>query len=172
MANLVPSFKQFLPRWVSVQPWYEGTLVPTLTPVGFIRIEDPDGEVGMESHLVSDGRTLYHMPMTYRGRPLPDDTGLITTARHSVLGSRWIYDAEHDPVWVTEVLRLVASGSSTRPQIPGGPVASGVAFAEVPPSAVIEVRRVLTPQPHPADHGTVGVMTSEHGCLAVVRAGL
>ena len=105
---------------VFAQPWYEGTGVPTLTPIGFIRIEDPDGEVGMESHLVSDGQTLYHLPMTYRGRPLAADTGLITTAHHSVLGPRWIYDAEHDPLWIAEVLRLVASGSSTEPQVPGG----------------------------------------------------
>jgi maltokinase-like protein len=172
MATLAPSFKQFLPRWVSVQPWYEGTGVPVLTPVGFIRIEDPDGQVGMESHLVSDGRTLYHAPMTYRGRPLADGTGLITTAQHSVLGPRWIYDAEHDPVWVAEVLRLVATGSATLPQVPGGPVGLGVAFGPVPPSAGIEVRRVLTPGPYPAGPGTVGVMTSDHGCLVVVRAGL
>jgi Maltokinase N-terminal cap domain len=172
VANLVPSFKEFLPPWVAVQPWYEGTGVPTLTPVGFIRIEDPDGEVGMESHLVSDGRARYHLPMTYRGRPLADGTGLITTAQHSVLGPRWIYDAEHDPVWVTAVLRLVATRSATLPQVPGGPVAVGVAYTEVPPSAGIQVRRVLTPGPNPADPGTVGVMTSDHGCLAVVRAGL
>jgi hypothetical protein len=175
VANLVPSFAEFLPEWVSSQPWYEGTGRPSLTPVGFIRIEDPDGEVGMESHLVSDGRTVYHVPMTYRGRPLPAHTGLIITADHSVLGPRWIYDAENDPVWVAEVLRLVATGSSTLPRAahgPGAAVARGVAFAAVPPSSAIEVRRVVTPGPYQADPAVLGLVTSDHGCLAVVRAGL
>jgi Maltokinase N-terminal cap domain len=169
---MVPSFPQFLPGWVASQPWYEGTGVPALRKVGSVRIEDPDGEVGMESHLVSDGQTVYHVPMTYRGRPRPDDTGLIITAHHSELGPRWIYDAQYDPVWITEVLRLVATGSSTQPQIPDGPVACGVALAPVPPSASIDVRRVLTPGPYPADESALGVVTCAHGCLAVVRAGL
>jgi hypothetical protein len=172
VANLVPSFAQFLPAWVATQPWYEGADVPSLIPVAFIRIEDPDGEVGMESHLVSDGRAVYHLPMTYRGQPRPDPSGLITAAEHSVLGARWIYDAEHDPVWVHEVIRLVATGSFTQPQVPDGPVARGIALAAVPPSADLEVRRVLTPGPDPADPAVVGLLTCDHGCLAVVRSGL
>ena len=73
---------------VFAQPWYEGTGVPTLTPIGFIRIEDPDGEVGMESHLVSDGQTLYHLPMTYRGRPLAADTVAAAMPHASSAGRR------------------------------------------------------------------------------------
>jgi hypothetical protein len=173
VANLVPSFARFLPGWIAAQPWYEGTGVPSLTLVGLIRIEDPGGEVGMESHLVRGSGTTYHVPMTYRGRPLPAGSGLITTADHSELGKRWIYDAEYDPVWVAEVLRLVGTGSSTRPQAPTGPasvVARGVPLGPLPASAKIEVVRVVAA--YRRDASVVGVMTTDGGCLAAVRQGL
>ena len=39
--------------------------------------------------------------MTYRGAPLAGaEEALIGTSEHGVLGTRWIYDAAHDPVAV------------------------------------------------------------------------
>ena len=120
-ATLVPHFRDFLPpRWVVRQPWYAGSGIPPLAPVGYFRFEDPAGEVGIETHLVTDGRVVYQVPMTYRGAPMKDSvpaaaTSLIATAEHSVLGTRWIYDGEADPVWRNQLLRLVqVNGSQSR----------------------------------------------------------
>jgi Maltokinase N-terminal cap domain len=57
---------------VARQPWFRGRGVPSLTPIGYFRLEDPSGEVGIETHLVTDGLALYQVPMTYRGAPMKD----------------------------------------------------------------------------------------------------
>src|SRR5579859_808207 len=54
--------------------------------------------------------------MTYRGAALANGA-LIATAEHSVLGTRWIYDATAGPVGEAERLRLVQAGGF------GGPTA-------------------------------------------------
>ncbi|MGI5485596.1 maltokinase N-terminal cap-like domain-containing protein [Microtetraspora malaysiensis] len=191
VATLTPHFRDFLPLWVSRQPWYLGTGIPSLSPVGFIRFEDPAGEVGIETHLVTDGSAIYQIPMTYRGAPIENavpgaERALIATAEHSVLGTRWIYDGEADPVWVSEVLRLVRTNGTSEPGHEKGvreAYAQGhqVMLDELTGDAVtIELRRVLTVD-HPAgEPDIVGLMTGTWypngpdaavatGCLAVVR---
>jgi Maltokinase N-terminal cap domain len=66
---------------------------------GSYRFDDPAGEVGVEALLVRRAGEVFHLPVTYRGAPL-DGAGqhLITTVEHSVLGRRWVYAAEGDPV--------------------------------------------------------------------------
>ncbi|MFR9779785.1 maltokinase N-terminal cap-like domain-containing protein [Micromonospora sp. MS34] len=184
-ATLTPYFDDFLPGWVARQPWYRGTGVPELTPVGYFRFADPAGAVGLETHLLRDGSTLYQVPLTYRDAPL-DDAALVATAEHSVLGTRWINDATADPVWIGEVLRLVATGGVSEPS-----GKRGVGPAEArgrrrtagplsPDSVRIELRRVLTAGEEPADPTALGVVTGNwhpdgpdsapvHGCLAVLR---
>ncbi|HEX3921852.1 MAG TPA: hypothetical protein VHY31_06180 [Streptosporangiaceae bacterium] len=119
-ATLTPHFRDFLPGWVARQPWYLGTGTPSLAPVGYFRLEDPAGQVGIETHLVTDGTVLYQVPMTYRGTAVTDGAlaaahALIATAEHSVLGTRWIYDGEADPIWRSELLRLVAISGVSDP---------------------------------------------------------
>ncbi|MHB8294542.1 MAG: maltokinase N-terminal cap-like domain-containing protein [Acidimicrobiales bacterium] len=167
-ATLRPRFRDFLPRWLAHQSWYAGTNVPELSAVGFFRIEDPDGEVGMETHLVSDGALVYQIPMTYRGEPLSGPgagAGLITTAEHSVLGTRWIYDAALDPVWIAQVARLVREEGVCEPSSKRG--AAGPAEARgcrlVPPGRLdgkvtVDVVRVLSvagAEPAPGLLGTL-----------------
>ncbi|GAA1121162.1 CG0192-related protein [Citricoccus alkalitolerans] len=97
-ATLVPSKQELLESWLAQQPWSgEGELVR----VGAYRYDDPDGEVGVEGHLVHrDGSDqVLHVPMSYRGAPLEGaEPYLIGTVDHSVLGQRWVYDAMADPV--------------------------------------------------------------------------
>jgi hypothetical protein len=55
---------------------------------------------------------LYQIPTTYRGTPMERGAPAaaaspIAAAEHSVLGTRWIHDREADPVWESELLRLV-----------------------------------------------------------------
>ena len=70
-----------------------------LEMVGSYRFDDPEGEVGIEALLVRRASEVFHLPVTYRGAPL-DGAGahLITTMEHSVLGRRWVYEAEGDAV--------------------------------------------------------------------------
>jgi hypothetical protein len=123
-ATLTPHFRDFLPGWVARQPWYEGPGSGRLAMVGSFRLEDRDGAVGLETHLLGDGAAVYQVPMTYRDAPLPGAPDPIATAVHSVLGRRWIYDATADPVWVRETLALVAAGGAADPER-GGATARG-----------------------------------------------
>jgi hypothetical protein len=169
-ATLTPHFRDFLPAWVARQPWYAGQEAP-LRPVGFFRFEDPAGEVGVETHLLQANGTVYQVPLTYRPAPLAGGV-LVTTAEHSVLGTRWIYDAVTDPVWVAAALDLVATNGISEPsgrslEAP----ARGELRGTVTPGCVIELDRVVRPQPAPED--VAGLLTcswaSGSGRLAVVR---
>ncbi|MEV6611453.1 hypothetical protein [Kutzneria sp. NPDC051319] len=128
-ATLTPSFREFLPPWLARQPWHRGDGVPELRPVGFFRFEDPAGEVGIEIHVIEAGGVVYQVPMTYRGAPL-DGGALIVTAEHSVLGPRWIYQAETDPVWRRELLRLVRENGTAAASRGSAFEARGVLLSE------------------------------------------
>ncbi|MGM7667340.1 CG0192-related protein [Microbacterium sp. A93] len=97
-ATLVPSKMELLESWLAQQPWSgEGELLR----VASYRYDDPDGEVGVEGHLVrrQGSATVLHVPVAYRGAPLEGaEPHLIGTVEHSVLGQRWVYDAMADPV--------------------------------------------------------------------------
>ena len=67
--------------------------------LGAYRFDDPEGEVGVEVFLIQRGDLLLHLPLTYRGAPLPDHGDhLVGTLEHSVLGTRWVYDGTADEV--------------------------------------------------------------------------
>ena len=109
-ATIRPTKAELLADWVPTQPWGE----PEIGLVGAYRFDDPQGEVGIETHVLStpDGHLL-HVPLTYRGAPLDGaEQFLICTMEHSVLGQRWIYDATGDPVY--------AACTSTSPPSPTG----------------------------------------------------
>jgi hypothetical protein len=107
-TTLTPGKLELLAAWLPQQPWYRGTGAPRLAKAGGFRLDDPDGEVGIEIMLVSDADGVaYVAPMTYRGAPLEGaDDALIGTSEHGVLGRRWIYDAERDPVGIAQLLAL------------------------------------------------------------------
>jgi hypothetical protein len=121
-TTMVPSKLELLGDWLPRQPWYRDTGVPpTLTRAGGFRLDDPAGEVGLEFVFVTDGaegeETTYHVPLAYRGAPLPDaDEGLVGTSEHGVLGRRWIYDGAHDPVAVAQLLDFVCAGTVAQHQ--------------------------------------------------------
>jgi maltokinase-like protein len=163
-VTLVPHFAEFLPAWVARQAWFGGSGVPALRPIGFIRLEDPDGQVGMETHLVTDGTARYQIPMTYRGAAIPD-AELIATAEHSVLGPRWIYDATTDPVWIAAMIRMAFANGASKSDDRAGfrpAEARGRLLAATPPdpdNLTVRLRRLLEPG-RPADAaGAVGVVT-------------
>jgi hypothetical protein len=149
-ATLVPHFRDFLPEWIARQPWCRGSGPEPISAVGFIRFEDPAGQVGLETHLVRRGPRIYQLPMTYRGAPLVGaEPALIAVAEHSALGTRWIYDATADPVWAAELIRLVRAEADADPSAKRGvafAIGRGRRSATPWPEAgepAIEVRRVL-----------------------------
>jgi len=79
--------------------------------IGSYRFDDPDGRVGMETHLVTAGDTLLQVPLTYRDEPLDGgEDALITEMQHSVLGTRWVYDGLRDPLFVVMLAAVTMTG--------------------------------------------------------------
>jgi Maltokinase N-terminal cap domain len=111
-AQLRPAKIELLSQWVPNQPWAAGVDTSTLESVGAFRFDDPEGEVGVETHLLrtADGQ-IVQVPLTYRARAL-DGAGdsLITKMDHSVLGERWVYDASADPVFATTLATTILRG--------------------------------------------------------------
>jgi len=113
-ATLVPPKIELLQAWIPHQPWLGDADASAVKVVGAYRFDDPDGEVGIETHLLrtADGQIL-QIPVTYRGSPVDGaESSLIATTRHSVLGERWVYDACVDPVYVQALGTAILSGGT------------------------------------------------------------
>src|ERR1700761_3764669 len=138
-TTLTPGKLELLAAWLPRQPWYRGRDdEPDLARAGGFRLDDPDGQVGLEFMVVTDvaTSTTYHVPVTYRDHELPGATeGLIGTAEHGVLGHRWVYDGAHDPVLVAQLVALIQGQAEPQAQsttntadptvTSGSPVAAG-----------------------------------------------
>lgn len=112
-AELVPSKRELLAEWMPEQPWFRGG---EITPLGSYRFDDPDGEVGMESIILTADGGTYQAAMTYRAAPL-DGGRLIGTMDHSVLGPRWAYDATSDPVFAEALGTTILTGGAQAPLV-------------------------------------------------------
>ncbi|QIM19085.1 hypothetical protein G7066_11885 [Leucobacter coleopterorum] len=110
-TTLRPSKLELLAEWLPTQSWFAGD-VALLTSLGAYRFDDPEGEVGVEGHLLSAGDdTVYHVPLTYRGAELEDgEPFLVGTMEHGVLGTRWVSDATGDPVYRSALAAAIAQG--------------------------------------------------------------
>ncbi|MEU3777593.1 1,4-alpha-glucan branching protein [Streptomyces sp. NPDC032472] len=112
-TTITPTKLELLAAWLPAQPWYAATgSAPDPVKAGGFRLDDPEGEVGIEFMVVADASAgapvAYLVPMTYRGAPLEGaEAGLVGTTEHGVLGKRWVYDATHDPVAVEQLLALL-----------------------------------------------------------------
>ncbi|MEV6163851.1 1,4-alpha-glucan branching protein [Streptomyces sp. NPDC052052] len=112
-TTLTPTKLELLTTWLPAQPWYRGKAGarPELEKSGGFRLDDPEGEVGIEFMAATDTSgaqpVTYHVPFTYRDAPVPGaDAALIGTAEHGVLGKRWVYDGTRDPVLVAQLFAL------------------------------------------------------------------
>ncbi|MEM9513313.1 MAG: hypothetical protein AAGA42_00530 [Actinomycetota bacterium] len=111
IAQLTPSKAEILAAWLDRQPWAPAVASPDdIEIVGAFRFDDPDGAVGLETHLVRADDVLFQVPLTYRERPL-DDGHLVSEMHHSVLGDRWVYDGHHDPVMVAMFAAAALTGT-------------------------------------------------------------
>ncbi|MBB6405289.1 CG0192-related protein [Arthrobacter sp. AZCC_0090] len=120
-ATLSPSKLELIEKYLPAQTWFikDGSAPPEL--LGAYRFDDPDGEVGLETHLVSHGGKVYQVPLSYRGSELSGAEGsLLGTMEHSVLGKRWVYDACADPVYVAALATAILTGQREAEQFVDG----------------------------------------------------
>ncbi|HHU08442.1 MAG TPA: phosphotransferase [Intrasporangiaceae bacterium] len=112
-TTLTPSKLDLLTGWMGAQRWYAAKgCTPRLESLAAWRLGDPDGAVGIETHLVHDTGgpepVTYQVPLTYRDAPVDGlEPALVGTMEHGVLGRRWVYDATHDPVYARQLLALI-----------------------------------------------------------------
>jgi Maltokinase N-terminal cap domain len=112
-TTLAPTKLELLTTWLPERPWYRpGGRSAELSRAGGFRLDDPVGTVGIEVMAVTDTcgdqPVTYNVPLTYRGSPLAGaDGALVGTTEHGVLGTRWVYDAVHDPVFVAQLIDLI-----------------------------------------------------------------
>ena len=110
-----PTKTELLTRWMGTQRWYASKgSTPDLTVLAAWRLPDPDGQVGIETLLVSDSAgpesVTYQVPLTYRGAPVPALAhALVGTMEHGVLGPRWVYDGAHDPAYAAALMGMIQS---------------------------------------------------------------
>jgi Maltokinase N-terminal cap domain len=168
-TTMTPAKLELLTTWLAARPWHLGEgAAPRLAKAGGFRLDDPDGEVGLEFMAATDASgddpVTYHLPLSYRGAPLDGgDAALIGTADHGVLGKRWIYDGTRDPVLVTQMFALLlgeaepqSSSSSDTPDPSvtrsltgnvGRLPAEIMQAADGPRSTDVIVRPAFAPQP-------------------------
>jgi hypothetical protein len=105
-ATLVPSKGELVAAWLLSRRWAPAKGISS--GVSY-RFDDPAGQVGMEGFLLTDadGHTV-HIPLSYRGQRLKGaEEHLLGTMQHSFLGTRWVYDGCHDPVWVATLASTI-----------------------------------------------------------------
>lgn len=121
-TTLKPSKLELLTAWLPSRPWYAGGADgPEPSNAGGFRLDDPDGEVGIEFKVVADTSTadptVYLIPLTYRGAPLDGaEHALAGTMEHGVLGRRWACDGCHDPVLLAQLLALIEGRAQAQDQ--------------------------------------------------------
>jgi hypothetical protein len=109
-ATITPTKAELIAEWAPTQPWGPPA-ADHVDVIGSYRFDDPDGRVGMETHLVTAGGVLMQVPLTYRDEPRPGaEEALITEMQHSVLGTRWVYDGLRDPLFVVMLAAVAMTG--------------------------------------------------------------
>ncbi|KIQ63101.1 1,4-alpha-glucan branching protein [Kitasatospora griseola] len=168
-TTMTPGKLELLADWLPKQSWYRPG-GGELARAGGFRLDDPEGEVGIELMVVTDGRAAYLVPMAYRGAPLEGapQGALIGTAEHGVLGTRWFYDGEQDPVVRAQLAELLRGRAVPQKQSESDTVDDTVAVAAVDGEVAVALRRELVPGGEPTPGEVVAGYTAPDG--SAVRA--
>ena len=70
-ATLTPTKSELIAAWIPTQPWGPSA-DDAVDVIGSYRFDDPDGRVGLETHLVTSGDMVLHVPVTYHDEPLDE----------------------------------------------------------------------------------------------------
>jgi hypothetical protein len=162
-ATLVPSKLDLLTAWLPGQSWFSGDA--GVQRIAAYRFDDPAGEVGVETFLVSaGGDAVFQVPMTYRNAALPDkDDFLVGTTEHSVLGTRWVYDGCADPVWAATLATAILTGGAQAEEF----LDRNGRLESRPPSATVRGSGA----PGASVPEIVALSCFDQGAVTVVRAG-
>lgn len=110
VSTSTPTKLELIERWAPTQPWAEPADTP-LVSLGSFHFDDPEGSVGMETHLIDAGGTILQVPLTYRdSRVDAAAESLVGTLEHSVLGTRWVYDGLGDDRYVMLLAAVSLTG--------------------------------------------------------------
>ena len=113
-TTLVPSKLELIAEWAPKQSWFAGDASAKFETIASFRLDDPDGQVGVETLFVraGDGPVL-QIPLTYRNDEVVGaEHFLVGTMQHGVLGKRWTYDAAGDPVYLEAIATVALAGGS------------------------------------------------------------
>lgn len=109
-ATISPTKAEMLAGWVPSQPWCPRSDGP-IEVVGAFRFDDPEGRVGLETHLVMQGDTLLQVPLTYRDAPMEGgQEAFIGEMQHSALGTRCVYDGLGDQRYLIMLAAVAMTG--------------------------------------------------------------
>ncbi|MCA0337422.1 MAG: aminoglycoside phosphotransferase [Actinobacteria bacterium] len=152
-ATITPSKVELLTSWMGHQRWYAAKgATPQLRRLRSFRFEDPAGEVGVEVMVLADDAgpspVVYQVPVSYRGAPLAGaETALIGTFEHSVLGTRWVYDGCHDPVFADRLVAVLRGHDQVHSSTVDGALddtVTGHAHPTWPAEPLVRSARVLS----------------------------
>ncbi|MFR9768221.1 maltokinase N-terminal cap-like domain-containing protein [Nocardia sp. SC052] len=182
-TTMVPTKMELLTSWLPGRAWYRGEKPADLHKAGGFRLDDPDGEVGIEFVVITDHSGAqphtYHVPLTYRGAPLPDAAeALVGTSEHGVLGTRWVYDATRDPVAVAQIISALIGNARPQAQSESdtpdpsvtvhvadtlslaggfGPARDGLFYTDIPVGdRILRIHRLLQVPVSPAESAVAG----------------
>jgi hypothetical protein len=109
-ATITPTKAELIAQWAPTRHWGPSA-ADSIEVIGSFRFDDPEGRVGMETHIVTAGGALFQVPITYRDEPLEGaEEALITKMEHSVLGTRWVYDGLCDPRLLVMLAAVAMTG--------------------------------------------------------------
>jgi predicted trehalose synthase len=108
---LPATLERLLHAWMPAQRWYpaKGRGVG-LRGLGASPVEGTEDGVELRVHVVGldsgDRLDVVQVPLTYRSAPLPGgEHALVGVTEDDGTGTRWVYDAPHDPAYVSALLR-------------------------------------------------------------------
>lgn len=110
VATNDPPKSEIISDWIGSQPW-AAAAGDSIEVVGSFHLEDPEGQVGMQVHIVASAGLLFQVPLTYRDQRLPRmEEAYICAMEHSVLGTRHVYDGLGDDRFLPTVAGVAACG--------------------------------------------------------------
>lgn len=110
VATNTPSKGELIAGWIGDQSWASTSDGP-VELLGSFHIDDPDGRVGMQVHIVQSGDDRFQVPLTYRDERLDQlEDAYLGPMEHSVLGTRHVYDGLGDNQFITVLAGISACG--------------------------------------------------------------